>query len=243
MEHSESIANLAAALSAYQATACNPANSAKNPFLKNKYAPLNAILTEVRPELAKHGLALSQLVTGVDKIGVTSMLMHSSGEWIADTVMLTPDSSKGLSTAQNAGVVITYLRRYAVQAILGISGEDDTDGHADHPRKEDNTKPLVNKKQEAVDYSLMDPANMSATDAAGAIRQELQYLDEHAKAAAAEYREVANGIKEDTATPTERLNQYRELIADMRQTRLAHEAKTEGDAYKDKEPKDEQEIF
>ena len=141
MEHSESIANLATALAAYQATASNPANTAKNPFLKNKDAPLNAILAEVRPELAKHGLSLSQLVTGVDKIGVTSMLMHSSGEWIADTVALTPDTSKGLSTAQNAGVVITYLRRYAVQAILGISGEDDTDGHADKPVDKPAEKP------------------------------------------------------------------------------------------------------
>ena len=131
MMMSEAIGELSAALSAYQATASNPANSAKNPFLKNKYAPLNAILAEVRPELAKHGLALSQLVVGIDKIGVTTILTHKSGQYIGGTVSLTPDSSKGLSTAQNAGVVITYLRRYAVQSILGISGEDDTDGHAE----------------------------------------------------------------------------------------------------------------
>lgn len=126
---SEAIGELATALAQYQATAQNPANSAKNPFLKNKYAPLNAILGEVRPALAKRGLSLSQLVCGVDKIGVTTILAHTSGQYIAGHVALTPDSSKGLSTAQNAGVVITYLRRYAVQAILGISGEDDTDGH------------------------------------------------------------------------------------------------------------------
>ena len=131
MMMSEAIGELSAALSAYQATASNPANSAKNPFLKNKYAPLNAILAEVRPELAKHGLALSQLVVGIDKIGVTTILTHKSGQYIGGTVSLTPDNSKGLSTAQNAGVVITYLRRYAVQSILGISGEDDTDGHAE----------------------------------------------------------------------------------------------------------------
>lgn len=240
MNHSESIANLAAALSNYQATACNPANSAKNPFLKNKYAPLNAILTEVRPELAKHGLAISQLVTGVDKIGVTSILMHSSGEWLSDTVMLTPDSSKGLSTAQNAGVVITYLRRYAVQAILGISGEDDTDGHADHPRKEDNTKPVVNTKQEAVDYSLMPTENMKAADAAGAIKQELIYLDDHDKSAAVEYREIANSIREDSGTPTDKLGQYRELIEQMRESRRSIENREASEGYKEKEPTHEE---
>jgi hypothetical protein len=131
MKHSEQLNELATALAQYQASAKNPNNSASNPFLKNKYAPLNEILNEVRPELAKHGLSVSQLVGGEDRIGVTTMLLHKSGQYIADTVSLTPDSSKGLSTAQNAGVVITYLRRYGVTAILGIAGEDDTDGHSE----------------------------------------------------------------------------------------------------------------
>jgi hypothetical protein len=131
MIQSATMGKLAEALAAYQSGARNPANTARNPFLKNAYAPLNAILAEVRPELAKHGLAVTQLVTGHDKIGVTTLLMHASGEYIGSTVSLSPDSSKGLSVAQNAGVVITYLRRYAVQSILGISGEDDTDGHAE----------------------------------------------------------------------------------------------------------------
>jgi hypothetical protein len=129
MYHSENLNELATSLSAYQAEAKNPANTAKNPFLKNRYAPLNDILNMVRPELARQGLSISQLVGGEDRVGVTTILLHTSGQWISDTISLTPDSSKGLSTAQNAGVVITYLRRYAVQAILGISGEDDTDGH------------------------------------------------------------------------------------------------------------------
>ena len=133
MMHSEQLNELAVALATYQATAKNPANSAKNPFLKNSYAPLNEILNEVRPELAKHGLSISQLVGGEDKIGVTTMLLHKSGQYIGDTVSLTPDTSKGLSTAQNAGVVITYLRRYGLTAILGLAGEDDNDGHMEKP--------------------------------------------------------------------------------------------------------------
>ena len=137
MKHSEQLNELAGALSAYQSTAKNPGNTAKNPFLKNKYAPLNDILAMVRPELAKCGLSVSQLVGGEDKIGVTTMLLHKSGQYIADTVSLTPENSKGLSVAQNAGVVITYLRRYGLASILGIAGEDDTDGGAgaDHDQQ------------------------------------------------------------------------------------------------------------
>jgi hypothetical protein len=147
MTHSEQLNELAAALSQYQATAKNPGNTARNPFLKNKYAPLNDILTMVRPELAKHGLSISQLVGGADTIGVTTMLMHKSGQYIADTVSLTPENSKGLSVAQNAGVVITYLRRYGIAAILGIAGEDDTDGaHGDDGPKQ-APKPVNTKQQ------------------------------------------------------------------------------------------------
>jgi hypothetical protein len=147
MNHSEQLNELAAALSQYQATAKNPGNTARNPFLKNKYAPLNDILTMVRPELAKHGLSISQLVGGADTIGVTTMLMHKSGQYIADTVSLTPENSKGLSVAQNAGVVITYLRRYGIAAILGIAGEDDTDGaHGDDGPKQ-APKPANTKQQ------------------------------------------------------------------------------------------------
>ena len=151
---SDTIGKLAEALAAYQSTAANPANSAKNPFLKNKYAPLNEILSMVRPELAKHGLALSQLVVGCDRVGVTTVLMHASGEYISGTVSLAPDASKGLSTAQNAGVVVTYLRRYGVQSILGISGEDDTDGAHGDDKKQD-AKPAVPEKPTPMAASVL----------------------------------------------------------------------------------------
>ena len=136
MNMSEKIDQLALAFSKYQAKVQNPSNSAKNPFLKNKYAPLNEILNQVRPELSLYGLSVTQLVGGEDKISVTTILLHESGQYISDTVSITPESSKGLSVAQNAGVVITYLRRYGLTAILSIAGEDDTDGHGTEPKQE-----------------------------------------------------------------------------------------------------------
>ena len=172
MKHSEQLNELATALAQYQATAKNPNNSASNPFLKNKYAPLNEILNEVRTELAKHGLSVSQLVGGEDRIGVTTMLMHKSGQYIADTVSLTPDSSKGLSTAQNAGVVITYLRRYGVTAILGLAGEDDTDGHND-------SKPVPQPKEPQ--HVVWQKAVSAEAKKAGCTSPELFYGAIHRK--------------------------------------------------------------
>lgn len=147
MKHSEQLNELATALSKFQSEVTNPGNTAKNPFLKNKYAPLNDILNHVRPTLTKCGLSVAQLVGGEDAIAVTTMLLHSSGQYIADTVTIKPENSKGLSVAQNAGVVITYLRRYGISSILGIAGEDDTDGQPGHDEKPTKQADHVPTKQ------------------------------------------------------------------------------------------------
>ncbi len=142
MKKSESIKNLAAALSKFQSEVKNPTNSAKNPFLDSKYAPLNEILNDVRPILAKHGLSIIQS-TGSDgeNITITTVLLHSSGEWIeTEPLILQSDKQKGRSTAQAAGSAITYGRRYSLSAVLGISSEDDTDGNSSDKDKNTDSK-------------------------------------------------------------------------------------------------------
>lgn len=129
MKHSESVKNIAGALCSLQADLHNPKNTATNPFLKNKYAPLNDIITEVKPVLINYGLSIVQLPTGEGTVGVSTMILHESGEWIEDTVTMTVNPKKGLSDAQEAGSMITYLRRYALSAVLNIASEDDTDGN------------------------------------------------------------------------------------------------------------------
>jgi len=124
---SESIKNLAKALADFQGEVQNPKNTADNPFFKSKYAPLQDILTLVRPIMAKHGLSILQSPSGDGKtITISTVLMHSSGEWIEpDPLVLQAEKA----TAQGAGSAITYGRRYALSAILGISSEDDDDGN------------------------------------------------------------------------------------------------------------------
>lgn len=127
MRTSDSIKSIAKAISAFQAEVKNPANTEENPFFKSKYAPLNDILNLVRPLLSKHGLSIIQSPAGDGQnIAITTLITHESGEWIeSDPLTLKADKA----TAQGAGSAITYARRYALSAMLGISSEDDDDGN------------------------------------------------------------------------------------------------------------------
>lgn len=130
MNKSATISKIAQALAKAHAEMPAVNKNSINPFLKNKYADLGAVIEVSRPVLAKHELSVMQSpVNDGDKIGVTTLLIHSSGEFIEDTIYLPASDSKGLSVAQSAGVVISYLRRYALQAFLNMYADEDTDGH------------------------------------------------------------------------------------------------------------------
>lgn len=153
MNKSESIKNIAKALAAFQNEVKNPANTAENPYFKSKYAPLNEILNDVRPLLAKHGLSVIQSTGGDgNNIVITTLIMHESGEWIeSEPLVLESDTKKGISKVQAAGSAITYGRRYALSAMLGISSEDDTDGNENEARsiKQQSSKQQNEKNNKA----------------------------------------------------------------------------------------------
>jgi len=140
MNKSPSITKLAEALAKAQAEMPVVKFNAQNPFLKNKYADLGAVIATSRAVLARHGLSISQFPTSEgDKIGITTVLMHSGGEWMESNISIVPTDAKGLSYAQASGVVISYLRRYAWASVLGLYADEDTDGHtvmAKQPRKQ-----------------------------------------------------------------------------------------------------------
>lgn len=136
MNRSDTLGALAAALSAAQAELRPAAMNATNPFLKSKYADLGSVIDAARPVLAKNGLSYSQLPIGDGQtIGVETILMHSSGEWVASQISLPTMEERGKSAAQVAGSIITYLRRYALAAALGIYADEDGDGHVPTPPK------------------------------------------------------------------------------------------------------------
>jgi hypothetical protein len=134
MNKSEAIVNLAKALSQAQGEMPVIKFNSINPFLKNNYADLGAIIAGTRPVLAKFGLAVTQLTFGEDGVvGVETMLTHSSGEWISDRVSMQVGEERGKSSAQVAGSIVTYLRRYSLASILGVYADEDGDGNKPAP--------------------------------------------------------------------------------------------------------------
>lgn len=146
MKTSEQINELATALAAVQG-AMEPARmNAINPFLKNKYADLNSVIDSIKHLLAENGLSYVQMpntppIEYGPAIGLTTRLMHSSGQWIEETyTMPMPSEERGKSMMQVAGSAISYARRYALSAMLGIVADEDSDGNGSQDRGRNVTK-------------------------------------------------------------------------------------------------------
>ena len=124
---SESLGNLALALSKAQGefTAVDKSTEAYN----YKYATLADTLDMVRPILSKHEIALTQLT--ISKMygsqllsGIKSMLIHSSGEYLASECYLPAQGTKSNNIAQVQGSWGSYLRRYHIMSMLNLAPED-----------------------------------------------------------------------------------------------------------------------
>lgn len=128
MKTSEQINEIAVALSAFQGEVQDVVKDTK--AYGYYFADLAQLLKATRPLLAKHGLALIQLpFNGAEgHVGVTTRVAHASGQWIEESLELPVEAKKGLSQAQCAGSILTYLRRYAAGAVLCIASEADDDG-------------------------------------------------------------------------------------------------------------------
>lgn len=124
MQSSEQIKNLAAALIEFHKEVESIKKDAKNPFFKSKYATLSNILDTIDEPLTKNKLTFVQFPEGVN--GLTTRLMHESGEWLEATYTMVPAKND----PQGLGSAITYQRRYSLGAVLGLNIEDDDDGNA-----------------------------------------------------------------------------------------------------------------
>lgn len=137
MERSETISELAKALSAFQGELKPAIKSEENPFFKSKYADLASVWDTVRDPLAKNGLSVTQTLDN-DPIKeniliVETTLLHSSGEWLSSSLKMPIVKND----AQAIGSLISYARRYSLSAILGVSAEDDdVEETTDHEKVE-----------------------------------------------------------------------------------------------------------
>lgn len=134
MNKSETIVNLSKALAAAQGEMPAIRFDSINGFLGNKFASLGAVIEATRPILAKHGLSIAPFPIGDGgAVGIEVILLHTSGEWISNSVLLEVGAEKGKSSAQVAGSIISYLRRYALSSICGVYADEDGDGNKPAP--------------------------------------------------------------------------------------------------------------
>ena len=124
MKQSDNINELANALNKAQNEMGGAIKSSVNPFYKSSYSDLSSVIKVIKQPFADNGLSFVQFpITseGGKGVGVSTMIMHSSGQWVQGEYLLPMDKI----TAQGAGSAITYARRYALQAMAGIPTVDD----------------------------------------------------------------------------------------------------------------------
>lgn len=139
-EHSEGLDKIFGALAKAQGSLEGAKKDTSNPFFKSKYADLESCWAAARKPLADNGLCLTQLPgKSTEGVELTSILGHASGQWISCSLVMKPTKSD----PQGVGSCLTYARRYALTAMVGISPEDDDGNASSNPTRKTDKKPDV----------------------------------------------------------------------------------------------------
>lgn len=155
MLKSEQVNELAAALAKAQGQLEGAKKSSNNPFFKSKYADLAECWNTCREALTANEISVIQMPEEINENGrlnITTMLAHSSGQYISSTLTMTVTKLD----PQAIGSAITYGRRYALAAMVGLAQEDD-DGEKAMERSKD-------KK------SVESPINITSVSENGSVR-------------------------------------------------------------------------
>ena len=185
---SESIGAIAAALAKAQGELTNPEKSLiaiiRSPFPREgdrtfRYASLASGLDIVRKSLGQHEIATIQTTAidqGSGRIRLTTLLAHASGEWISSDWPVCSVSE--MAAPHRMGAALTYARRYALFALVGIAGEDDLDAPdlltepaaaADPP---DDANPRTKPPNGSI-HKSRQPKPVLATEPSAALRDQL----------------------------------------------------------------------
>lgn len=182
MKMSESLANLGKGLAEFNGEVQKIAHDGKNPQFRSKYVTLDALIDATKPILQKHGLSVIQVpLSGEEgQIGVKSLLLHESGEFIeSEPLYMKPMKMvKGgdyveAPDAQAAGSTISYLRRYSYQAILNLSTGEDDDGESavgrgNNSARENTTEPSTDRQSRRERTETGDKAEESTSNTSSA---------------------------------------------------------------------------
>ena len=116
-----------------------------------KYATLDNVISMLKGVLPKYGLGFAQFPESVNgKDGVTTIVMHESGEYMSARYEMEATEMKGTNLTQQKGASITYTRRYALCSVFGIPTEEDTDGTVDTPNKPVKAEPETKSSVEDI---------------------------------------------------------------------------------------------
>jgi hypothetical protein len=145
MAQSESIKELATALSKVQGELTYAKKDSSNPFFKSTYADLESVWGACRSLLAANGLSVIQMPANFfeGRMWLVTRLCHSSGEWIEQEMSVPVPKAD----PQGAGSAITYMRRYALAGFIGIVQADDDGNAASAPvqNKSSSSMKLISK--------------------------------------------------------------------------------------------------
>lgn len=103
-----------------------------------KYADLGAVIEAVKGPLNKHGLSFAQLIeeSEAGTVTVTTLILHTSGQYLGSTGSTGIPEMKGFNEAQRAGAAQSYLKRYQLQALTGLPTEDNDASSEGFARKQ-----------------------------------------------------------------------------------------------------------
>jgi hypothetical protein len=152
MYKSETIGKLAEALSKAQGMMKGAIKDSQNPFFKQSYADLSSVWEACREPLSKNGLSVTQTTRtgdGGEPVIITTLL-HLSGEWVSGELQMKPVRTD----PQSVGSAITYGRRYALSAIVGIAPEDD-DGETAQGRSKEPLPPKETEVPAKTNYDFL----------------------------------------------------------------------------------------
>jgi hypothetical protein len=179
MKHSESIKELAGALAKAQGALEGAIKDSENPHFRSRYADLASVVAALKAAFPVNGLSYVQTVVTSDAaVGVETMLMHASGEWICGDPFFVPVNK---ADAQGFGSALTYCRRYSLATMGGVAPEDDDGNAAASAAPTQARKPAT--KQSAVDLektasaALVGMAELVAPDGMGKIQAYMDRLD------------------------------------------------------------------
>ena len=159
-QQSEQVAELYAALAKAQGQFRPAAKDSENPHFRSRYADLASVWEACRAPLAANGLSVMQRPsTAPDGVWLETRLCHASGQWVADAAWW-PVAQR---TPQAYGSAITYARRYALAALLGIAADDDDDGDA-------ASRPAISQR---VMQKIAPPVPLSDDEVLASLRERL----------------------------------------------------------------------